>query len=52
MKLRTAQRALETKILGVTLRGKKTAVWIRERTGVAGIRVDTKRERRGAGQAT
>ena len=44
-KLRTAQRAMERKILGLTLRDRKRAVWIREQTGIADILVDIKRKK-------
>lgn len=35
---------MERKLIGVTLRGKNTAVWVRERTGASDILVDIKKK--------
>ncbi|MCJ3464060.1 hypothetical protein LNY58_26610, partial [Klebsiella pneumoniae] len=45
MKLRSTQRAMERKMIGVTLRDKKRAEWIREQTGVADIILSIKRKK-------
>lgn len=50
-KLRTAQRAMEGKIIGVTLKHRKTAEWDREQTGIADIIVEVKKKRTWAGHA-
>lgn len=44
-KLRTAQSAMERKMLGLTLRDRKKEVWIREETGITDILVDIKRKK-------
>ena len=45
LKLRTTQRAMERKMVGVTLRDKKRAEWIREQTRVKDILVEIKKKK-------
>ena len=45
IKLRTTQRAMERKMIGVTLRDKKRAEWIREQTRVKDILVEIKKKK-------
>ena len=44
-KLRTTERAMERKMIGVTLRDKKRAEWIREQTRVKDILVEIKKKK-------
>ncbi|MCL1440826.1 hypothetical protein, partial [Enterobacter hormaechei] len=45
LKLRTTKQAMERKMIGVTLRDKKRAEWVREQTGVKDTLVEIKRKK-------